>query len=194
MPDPTFDDEFVRFLLKYSDEAYLGSGFHMDASGWIAWVRHVGEMGGKPISNLEALRRLEHILDDRTRNPFRPGVRERWENRVIDLRHDRQHGPAFDRKVDEAIARLKELFADNGVKLTPPEWQAIHSQFRIRLLQMVALQMALGGGEYHIRDAAARAFRKMWTANEWGLHEKLPVPVQAWAPVYQLDEQGEPGA
>jgi hypothetical protein len=188
MAESTFDVEFNRLIGKFSDENYLASGFHMNAAGWIAWVRHVAEMGGRPVSNLEALRKFERLLDNRATNPFRPGVREQWENRVIDLQHDARKGPAFKEKVDEALAQLKNLFADNGVKLTPVEWQAIHMQFRIRVLEMVAVQMALGAGEYHVGDAAARAFRKMWTTNEWELHEKLPIPLRAWRPVYQLEE------
>src|SRR5947209_3129123 len=76
MPETDFDQEFVRFLLKFSDEAYLASGFHINAAGWIAWVRHVAEMGGKHVSNLDALRKLERLLDNRSTNPFRRGVRE----------------------------------------------------------------------------------------------------------------------
>lgn len=188
MPDSDFDQEFVRFLLKFSDEAYLASGFHINAAGWIAWVRHVAEMGGKRVSNLEALRRLERILDNRSTNPFRRGVREQWENRVIELQLDRRQGPAFRDKVEEAIRHLKELFDGNGATLTALEWQTIHAQFRIRVLEMVAVQMALGGGEYHVYDAAARAFRKMWAANEWGMQERLPVPLRAWMPVYRMEE------
>lgn len=188
MPESTFDQELVRFLLKYSDEAYLASGFHMNAAGWIAWVQHVAEMGGKRVSSLDALRRLERILDDRKANPFRPGVREHWEQRVAELLVDRRAGAPLREKVAEAITRLKELFAGNGVILTSVEWQTIHAQFRIRILEMVAIQMALSGGEYHAHDAAARAFRKMWAANEWGMQEKLPVPLRAWMPVYKLEE------
>jgi hypothetical protein len=188
MPDPEFDQEFVRFMLKFADDANLGSGLHMDAAGWIAWIKHIAEMDGRQVSNTEALHRLERILDDRPNNPFRPAVRARWEDRIIDLVHDRVQGPAFSQKVDEAITHFHDLFKVNGVTLTSAEWNIIEKQFRIRVLEMVAVQMALGGGQYHVRDAAARAFRKMWAANEWELQERLPVPVRAWMPVFRLEE------
>lgn len=188
MPDSEFDQEFVRFILKFSDDANLGAGFHMDAAGWIAWVKHVVEMDGRQVSNIDALRRFERLLDDRLKNPFRSAVRARWEDRIIDLKLDRAQGPPFCQKLDEAITHLRDLFKLNGVTLTSAEWHVIEGQFRIRVLEMVAIQMALGNGQYHVRDAAARAFRKMWAANEWELQERLPVPVRAWLPVFQLEE------
>src|SRR5579859_1829274 len=111
MTDTPFDKEFVRFLAKYSDEAYLGIGFHMDAAGWIAWIRHVGELGGKPVSALEALRRFERILDKPLANPFRPVIRRQWEDRLIDIKNDRVKGLPFQKKCAEALTRLRELFA-----------------------------------------------------------------------------------
>lgn len=188
MPDSTFDQEFVRLLLKFSDEDHLAAGFHMNAAGWIAWVQHVAEMSGKRVSNLEALKRLERILDDKRANPLRPGVREQWENRVIERLQERREGTSLRQKIDEALGHLKQLFDANAVILTSEEWHAIHAQFRIRLLEIIAVQMALGGGEYHVRDAAARAFRTMWADNEWGMREKLPDPLRAWMPVYKLEE------
>ena len=188
MPDSDFDQEFVRFMLKFADDANLHAGFHMDAAGWIAWVKHVAEMDGRHVSNAEALRQFERLLEDRLKNPFRPGVRARWEDRIIEVVHDRVQGPPFTQKVDEATTHLRDLFKVNGVTLTSGEWLAIEKQFRIRVLEMVAIQMALGHGQYHVRDAAARAFRKMWAANEWDLQERLPVPVRAWLPVYRLEE------
>jgi hypothetical protein len=189
MPESEFDQEFVRFMLKFTDDANLGRGFHMDAAGWIAWVKHVGEMDGREVSNVEALQQFERILDDRLKNPFRATVRARWEDRIIDMVHDRVHGPPFSQKVDEAVTHLRDLFKINGVSLTSTEWYEIEGHFRIRVLEMVAVQMALGHGQYHVRDAAARAFRKMWAVNEWDLQERLPVPVRSWLPVFQLEEK-----
>jgi hypothetical protein len=188
MTENDFDQEWIRFVMKYSDDASLASGFHMDAAGWIGWVRHVLEMDGRRVSNVEALHRLEKILDDRLRNPFRSAVRARWEDRIIEIKLDRVEGPGFLKKLGEALTRLRDLIKTNGANLTPAEMQVIEGQFRVRVLEMVAIQMALGNGQYHVNDAAARAFRKMWADNEWGLQEKLPVPIRAWMPVFQLEE------
>lgn len=188
MAELAFDEEWVRFLLKYSDEPSLESGFHMDAAGWVAWIKHVLEMDGRKVSNVDALRRLERIIDDRLSNPFRAAVRARWEDRIIELKLDRKEGPGFTRKLDEVSDHLRDLLKTNGVTFTSEEWHELEGRFRLRVLEMVAIQMALGNGQFHVRDAAARAFRKMWAANEWELQERLPVPVRAWQPVYHLEE------